>query len=71
MTDISSTPPVLKNIFVGLLTVLFLGASVMITFFTIFLVVVDGSEETRQEREWCAEFVPEATHSECYAKMGW
>ena len=73
MAETYSVPTVVGNLFRGILTVIFLG----VCFFSILLIVVvflifaDGSEEAREKAEWCAEYMPDASSSECAAEAGW
>ena len=53
-------------IFTGLL----LG-SVYLLAFILFFIFIDNSEEGREIEEWCSEYMPNASRSECTAEMGW
>ena len=37
----------------------------------IFLIFADNSGEGREQAEWCAEYMPEASRDECAAEAGW
>ena len=73
MAETYSVPTVLNDLFRGMLTVIFLGVcsfSILLVV-VVFLIFADGSEEAREKAEWCAEYMPEATDSECAAEAGW
>ena len=71
MSETYSVPTVVRNLFRGMLTVILL----LVCSFSILLIVVlilfNNSEEVREQAEWCAEYMPEATDSECAAEAGW
>ena len=71
MTETYLVPNVLKDLFKGVLTVLLLGACAFSIFLFVFLIFADGSKEDQEKAEWCAEYMPEATRSECAAEAGW
>ena len=62
---------VLKDLLVGAYTVLLLGAYALGIFLVVFLIFADGSPEAREQAKWCAEYMPEASSSECAAEAGW
>ena len=73
MTETYSVPTVAKGWFRDLLTVIFLGvcAFIILIVLVVFLIFAYGSGEVREHAEWCAEYMPEASHSECAAEAGW
>ena len=73
MAEVSSVPTVLKDLFRGVLTVILLGLCSLSIFLllVVFLISFDGSEEGREQAEWCAEYMPEASRDECAAEAGW
>ena len=54
-----------------ILTGLFLGSGMLSLVLIIFLIFPDNSDEERQINEWCAEYMPEASRSACFAETGW
>ena len=73
MAETYSVPTVLNDLFRGMLTVIFLGVcsfSILLVV-VVFLIFADGSEAAREKAEWCAEYMPDATDSECAAEAGW
>ena len=66
-----TVPTVVKDLFRGLLTVIFLGICAFIIFLVGFLIFGDGSPEAREQAKWCSEYMPEASRSECAAETGW
>ena len=71
MTETYSVNTVAKDLFGGLLTVIFLGVCAFSIFIIVFLIFADGSPEAREQAKWCAEYMPEASRSECAAEAGW
>ncbi len=73
MAETYSVPNVAKDLFRGLLTVVFLGVCTfgILLVLVVFLISTDSSEEALERAEWCAEYMPEATDSECAAEAGW
>ena len=73
MAETYSVPTVANNLFRGLFTVLFLGvcAFSILLVAVVFLLFVDSSEEALERNEWCSEYMPEASRSECAAEAGW
>tara|TARA_B100001057_G_C22301545_1_gene738473 strand:- start:259 stop:480 length:222 start_codon:yes stop_codon:yes gene_type:complete len=73
MSEIYSGPTAAKDLFKGVLTVILLGVCALsiLLLLVIFLISLDGSEEGREQAEWCAEYMPEASRSECAAEAGW
>ena len=65
------THAVMKYLRNLILTGLFLGSGMLSLVLIIFLIFPDNSDEGRQIKEWCAEYMPEASHSECFAETGW
>lgn len=66
-----TVPTVAKDLFRGLLTVIFLGINVFSLLIVVVVVVANYSSEAREQAEWCAEYMPEASRSECAAEAGW
>ena len=68
-----TVPTVAKDLFRGLITVIFLGvcAFSILLVAVVFLLFVDSSEEALERNEWCSEYMPEASRSECAAEAGW
>ena len=71
MTETYSVPTVAKEFFRGLFTVIFLGVCAFGIFLVVFLIFANNSGELREQAEWCAEYMPEASPSECAAEAGW
>ena len=71
MTETYSVHTVAKDLFWGLLTVIFLGVCAFSIFIIVFLIFAGGSPEAREQTEWCTEYMPEASRSECAAEAGW
>ena len=71
MSETYLGPTVLKDLFRGMLTVILLGLCTLSIFLVVFLIFANNSGEVREQAEWCAEYIPEATHSECAAEAGW
>ena len=71
MERVLTAQTVLRNLLVGAFTVLLLGACALSIILLIFLIFADGSPEAREQAKWCAEYMPEASRSECAAKAGW
>ena len=66
-----NTQSILKYLIHLMLTGLLLG-SVMLSLVLIrFFIFPDKSEGGREIQEWCAEYMPGASHSACTAEMGW
>ena len=67
MTETYSVPTVAKDWFRGLLTVIFLGVCTfgILLVLVVFLIFTDSSEEALEKAKWCAEYMPEASRSEC------
>ena len=66
-----TVPAVAKDLFWGLLTVIFLGICSFSIFLVVFLIFANNSGEVREQAEWCAQYMPEASRSECAAEAGW
>ena len=66
-----TVPTVAKDLFWGLLTVIFLGVCSFIILLIVVLILANNSGEMREQAEWCAEYMPEASRRECAAKAGW
>ena len=66
-----SVHTVIRDLLVGAYTVLVLGAYAVGIFLVGFLIFADGSPEAREQAKWCAEYMPEASRSECAAEAGW
>ena len=62
---------ILKDLLVGALTVFLLGACAFSILLLVFRIFADNSGEGREQAEWCAEYMPEASRSECAAEAGW
>ena len=73
MERVSTVPTVAKDLCQGLLTVIFLGVCTfgILLVVVVFLIFTDSSEEALERAEWCAQFMPEASRSECAAEAGW
>ena len=71
MAETYSVPRVLNDLFRGMLTVLLLGACAFGIFLVVFIVFADNSVEGREQAEWCAEYMPHASRSECATEAGW
>ena len=71
MAETYSVPTVLTGLLVGTFTVLLLAAFALSIILLIFLIFADNSGEGREQAEWCAEYMPEATDTECAAEAGW
>ena len=71
MEKVSTVPAVAVDLFRGLLTVIFLGVSVFSLLIVVVVVVANYSSEAREQAKWCAEYMPEASRSECAAEAGW
>ena len=65
-----SVSTVAKDLFRGVLVVLLLGACALSIILLIFLIFADNSGEGREQAEWCAEYMPEASRDECAAEAG-
>ena len=71
MERVSTVPTVAVDLFLGLLTVIFLGVCAFSIFIIVFLIFADGSPEAREKAKWCAEYMPEASKRQCAAEAGW
>jgi hypothetical protein len=73
MAQTNSVPTVAKDLFRGLLTVIFLGVGAfsILLVVVVFLIFADNSEEALERAEWCAEYMPESSRSECFDKTGY
>ena len=71
MAETYSVPTVLTGLLVGTFTVLLLAAFALSIILLIFLIFADNSGEGREQAEWCAEYMPEASRDECAAEAGW
>ena len=71
MERVLTAQTVVKDLFKGVLVVLLLGACALSIILLIFLIFADNSEEGREQAEWCAEYMPEASRDECAAEAGW
>ena len=73
MSESYSVPTVAKDLFRSLLTVIFLGVGALsiLLVVIVFLIFVDSSEEALERAEWCAQYMPDASRSECAAEAGW
>lgn len=71
MAEVYSVPTVLKDLFRGLLTVILLGICTLSILLVVFLIFANNSGSVREQAEWCAEYMPEATRSECAMEAGW
>ena len=73
MERVSTVPTVAKDLFQGLLTVIFLGVCTfgILLVVVVFLIFTDSSEEALEMALWCAQYMPEASRSECAAEAGW
>ena len=66
-----TVPTVAKDLFRGLITVIFLGVCAFSIFIIVFLIFAGGSPEAEEQAKWCAEYMPKAGRSECAAEAGW
>jgi len=66
-----TVPAVAKDLFKGLLTVILLGVCVFSILIVVVIVVANNSGEMREKAEWCAEYMPEVSRSECKTEAGW
>ena len=71
MERVLTAQTVVKDLFKGVLTVLILGVCAFSIFLIIFIVVANNSPDVREQAEWCAEYMPDASSSECAAEAGW
>ena len=71
MTETYSVPTVVRNLFRGMLTVILLGLCSFGILLIVVLILLNNSGEEREQAEWCAEYMPEASRSECAAEAGW
>ena len=71
MTETYSVPTVVRNLFRGMLTVILLGVCSFGILLIVVLILFNNSVEMGEQAEWCAEYMPEATDSECAAEAGW
>ena len=71
MTETYSAPTVVRNFFRGMLTVILLGLCSFGILLIVVLILFNNSGEEREQAEWCAEYMPEASRSECAAEAGW
>ncbi len=71
MERVLTVPTVAKDLFRGLLTVIFLCGCVFSILMVVVVVVANNSTEAREKAEWCAEHMPEATDRECAEQAGW
>ena len=73
MDRVLTVSTVARDLVRGLLTVVFLGVCTfgILLVVVVFLISTDSSEEALERAEWCAEYMPEATDSECAAEAGW
>ena len=71
MERVLTAHTVAKDLFRGLLTLIFLGICVFSLLIVVVVVVANNSSEAREKAEWCAEYMPEASDRECAAEAGW
>ena len=71
MERVLTVHTVFRDLLVGAYTVLVLGAYAVGIFLVVFLIFADGSQEAREQAKWCAEYMPEASRSECATEAGW
>ena len=71
MAETYSVPTVLNGSFRGMLTVILLGLCSFGILLILVLILLNNSGEEREQAEWCAEYMPEASRSECAAEAGW
>ena len=67
----NKTHAVVKYLRSLVLTGLLLCSGMLSLVLIIFFIFPDNSDEGRQIKEWCAEYMPDASRSECTAEMGW
>ena len=71
MSETYSVPTVVKDLFKGMLTVILLGVCSFSILLIVVFILFNNSVERGEQAEWCAEYMPEATDSECAAEAGW
>ena len=71
MSETYSVPTVVKDLFKGMLTVILLGVCSLSILLIVVLILFYNSGEGREQAEWCAEYMPEASRDECAAEAGW
>ena len=71
MERVSTVPTVAVDLFRGLLTVIFLGVSAFSILIIVVVVAANYSSEAGEQAKWCAEYMPEASRSECATEAGW
>ena len=71
MAEVYSVPTVARNLFRGMLTVILLGVCSFSILLIVVLILFNNSVEMGEQAEWCAEYMPEASRSECAAEAGW
>ena len=71
MIETYSVAPVARDLFRGLLTVVFLGVCFLSILTILFLILANNSDEAREKAQWCVDHMPEATDSECAVEAGW
>ena len=71
MAETYSVPRVVKDLFKGMLTVILLGVCSFSILLIVVLILFNNSVEMGEQAEWCAEYMPEASRSECAAEAGW
>ena len=65
-----SVSTVAKDLFRGMLTVVLLGVCSFSILLIVVLILFYNSGEGREQAEWCAEYMPEASRDECAAEAG-
>ena len=71
MSETYSVTTVVKDLFKGMLTVILLGVCSFSILLIVVLILFYNSGEGREQAEWCAEYMPEASRDECAAEAGW
>ena len=71
MAETYSVPTVLNDLFRGMLTVILLGVCSFSILLIVVLILFYNSGEGREQAEWCAEYMPEASRDECAVEAGW
>ena len=71
MSETYSVPTVVKDLFKGMLTVILLGVCSFSILLIVVLILFNNSGEMREQAEWCEEYMPDASHSDCAAEAGW
>ena len=71
MAELYSVPTVARNLFRGMLTIILLGVCSFSILLVVVLILANNSGEMREKAEWCADYMPKASRSQCAAAAGW